>query len=162
MSETMDDKRTLLRHTLATVAYRGGKAVRDAPSSFATFRAGDETRSPDVLLAHIGDLFDWALTIAKGAQVWHNSTPLPWDAEVARFFETLTRLDNYLASDSELACPPERLFQGPIADALTHIGQMAMLRRLAGAPIKGENYYRADIASGRVTAEQTAPRQEFS
>jgi hypothetical protein len=157
----MNDTRALLRHTLATVAYRGGKAVRDAPPAFATFQAGDETRSPEAILAHIGDLFDWALSLAKGAQVWRNSTPLPWDAEVARFFEALTRLDNYLASDADLACAPERLFQGPIADALTHIGQMAMLRRLAGAPIKGENYFRADIASGRVTADQSTPRQEF-
>jgi hypothetical protein len=157
----MDDKRALLRHTLATVAYRGGKAVRDAPPSFAAFRPGDDSRSPEAILAHIGDLFDWALSLAKGAQAWHNSPPLSWDAEVARFFETLTRLDAYLASEAELACPPERLFQGPIADALTHIGQIAMLRRLAGAPLKGENYYRADIASGRVSADQAAPRQEF-
>jgi hypothetical protein len=158
----MDEKRALLRHTLATVAYRGGKVVRDAPASFATFQAGDETRSPAAILAHIGDLLDWGLSLAKGAQVWHNSTPLPWDDEVARFFDALTQFDDYLASESVLVCSPERLFQGPIADALTHIGQIAMLRRLAGTPIKGENYYRAEIASGRVTRDQAAPRQEFA
>jgi len=157
----MDDKRALLRHTIATVAYRGGKAVRDAPASFAKFASGDPPKTPDQILAHIGDLFDWALSIAEGAQQWNNSTPLPWDEEVARFFRTVKRLDDYLASDAPLDSTPERLFQGAIADSLTHIGQLAMLRRLAGCPIKGENYYVADIVVGRVGAEQTAARREF-
>jgi hypothetical protein len=157
----MDPKRELLRHTVATVAYRGGKTVRGAPETFAAFRAGDTTRTPAAILAHIGDLFDWALSIARGAQTWNNSTPLPWHDEVARFFNTVQRLDDYLASDAPLACEPEALFQGPVADALNHIGQLAMLRRLAGVPIKGENYYRADIVRGRVGADQTAPRREF-
>ena len=157
----MDAKRELLRHTVATVAYRGGKTIRDAPPAFASFRAGDTTRTPAAILAHIGDLFDWALSIARGAQAWNNSTPLAWDQEVARFFATLQRFDDYLASDAPLACEPEQLFQGPVADALNHVGQIAMLRRLAGAPIKGENYYRAEIVSGRVGAEQALPRREF-
>lgn len=157
----MDAKRDLLRHTLATVAYRGGKALRGAPPDFAAYRCGDSTRTPAAILAHVGDLFDWALSIAQGKQAWHDSTPLAWDAEVARFFAALQRFDDFLASDAALADTPERLFQGPVADALTHIGQIAMLRRLAGAPIKGENYHKAEIASGRVGAEQTAPRREF-
>ena len=157
----MDEKRALLRHTVATIAYRGGKAVRGAPASFAAFHAGDTTRTPSAILAHIGDLFDWALSIAKGAQAWQNSTPLEWDAEVARFFDTLKRFDDYLQSDAPLSAPPERLFQGPIADALTHVGQLTMLRRLAAAPIRAENYYQADIAAGRVGDEQTPPRREF-
>jgi hypothetical protein len=157
----MDSKRELLRHTVATVAYRAGKAIRGAPPTFASFSAGATTRTPAAILAHIGDLFDWALSIARGAQAWNNSTPLPWDQEVERFFATLRRFDDYLASDAPLACEPEQLFQGPVADALNHVGQIALLRRLAGAPIKGENYYRADIALGRVGAEQTSPRREF-
>jgi hypothetical protein len=151
----------LLRHALATVGYRGGKAVRDAPRTFGTFKAGDATRTPGRILAHIGDLFDWALSIARGQQEWHNSTPLPWDQEVGRFFETLGRFDAYLASDAPMACSAERMFQGPLADALTHVGQIAMLRRLAGAAVKGENYFEADIVAGRVGDEQTAPRREF-
>jgi hypothetical protein len=157
----MDSKRELLRHTVATVAYRGGKAVRGAPAAFASFSAGDTTRTPAAILAHIGDLFDWALSIARGAQAWNNSTPLPWDQEVDRFFATLRRFDEYLASDAPLACEPEQLFQGPVADALNHVGQIALLRRLAGVPIRGENYYRADIVRGRVGAEQTPPHREF-
>ena len=161
MSDSLAHKRALLRHTVATVAYRGAKAVRGAPATFATYGMPDSPRTPAKILAHIGDLFDWGLSIARGAQAWHDSTPLPWDQEVARFFTTLDRFDVYLASDAPLACEPEQLFQGPIADALTHIGQLAMLRRLSGAPIRGENYYKAEIVSGRVGAEQAAPRREF-
>jgi hypothetical protein len=157
----MPEKRDLLRHTVATVAYRGAKAVRGAPASFAAYGLPDSPRTPAKILAHIGDLFDWGLSIAKGAQAWHDSRPLPWDDEVARFFVTLQRFDEYLASDAPLACEPEQLFQGPIADALTHIGQLAMLRRLAGAPIRGENYFAADILVGRVGPQQTSPRREF-
>jgi len=151
----------LLRHTVATVAYRGGKAVRGAPASFASFRCGPDTRTPIRILAHVGDLFDWALGLADGRHVWRDSEPLPWDEEVERFFATLGRFDARLASGDPLGFPPERLFQGPVADALTHVGQLALLRRLAGAPIKGENYFKADIAAGRVGADQQRPRVEF-
>ncbi len=157
----MDEKRSFLRHTLATVAYRGGKTLRGAPPSFAAYRCGDASRTPVQILAHVGDLLDWALSIARGRQAWRESPPLAWDAEVARFFATLERFDEYLASDSALGDTPERLFQGPVADALWHIGQLALLRRLADAPIKGENYHQADIAAGRVGAEQAPPKREF-
>jgi hypothetical protein len=157
----MDDKRALLRHAVATVAYRGGKAVRGAPESFASYSADGSPRTPAKILAHIGDLYDWALTQAKGAEAWNDSEPLAWSREVDRFFATLQRLDDYLASDAPLAAPAEKIFQGAIADSLAHVGQLAMLRRLAGAKMKSENYSRAEIVSGRVGAEQTAPRREF-
>ena len=156
-----NDKRELLRHTVATLAYRGGKAVAGTPPEFKDFRIADGSRTPGEILAHIGDLLDWALSIAVGKQTWHNSTPLPWDEESARFFAALQTFDSYLASDQPLASPAEKLFQGPIADALTHVGQIAMLRRIAGGPIKGENYYRAQIESGRVGADQSSQRTEF-
>jgi hypothetical protein len=146
---TSDPAKDLLRHAVATVAYRGGKAVRDAPAGFSTSRAADGSRSAGEILAHVGDLFDWALSLARGAQAWHDSAPLAWDAEVARFFTSLEAFDAYLASDQPVAAPLERLLQGPIADALTHVGQLAMLRRLAGAPIRGENYFKADIVPNR-------------
>src|SRR6266404_1107990 len=145
-----DPTRQLLRHTLATLAYRASKALRGAPASFATCSTPVQPKTPAQILAHMGDLFDWALTLAKGAQQWHDSTPLQWDKEVERFFAALRRFDDYLASDAALQGPPEKLFQGPIADALTHTGQLAMLRRMAGAPMKGENYHRAEIIAGRV------------
>ena len=157
----MDDKRALLRHTVATVAYRGGKAVRGAPESFAAYSADGTPRTPVKILAHIGDLFDWALSQAKGAEAWNDSTPLEWDREVARFFATLQRFDQHLASDAPLAVTAEKLFQGAIADSLTHVGQIAMLRRLAGEAVKGENYHKAEITAGRLDADQAKPRLEF-
>lgn len=151
----------MLRHTVATVAYRGGKAVRGAPESFAKFKIGEKSRTPEQILAHIGDLYDWALSCARGKQQWHNSKPLPWPEEVQRFFNVLKAFDDYLAGDSTLGYPAEKIFQGAVADSLTHIGQIAMLRRLAGYPIRGENYFRAKIETGRVGNEQAAPVQEF-
>jgi len=159
--DSKDSKRGMIRHTVATLAYRGGKAVRGAPESFADFRASETSRTPAEILAHIGDLLDWALSMAQGAEAWHSSKPLPWPEEAARFHSRLARLDEYLASDEELGCTCERLFQGAIADSLTHVGQLAMLRRIAGAPMRGENYSKADIRAGRVGADQTAPRFEF-
>ncbi|MGB0035198.1 MAG: hypothetical protein WBP79_06965 [Candidatus Acidiferrales bacterium] len=156
-----DSSRQLLRHTIATLAYRGGKALRGAPDGFAEFRAGDKTRTPGQILAHLGDLIDWALSLAKGKQEWHNSPPVAWNDGSKRFFAALETLDAYLASDAPLHTPPDKLFQGAIADSLTHVGQLTMLRRLAGGPIRGENYFRAEIEVGRVGADQAPPRQEF-
>jgi hypothetical protein len=156
-----DDKREFLRHALATVAYRGGKAVRGANAEFAHFEIGENPRTPSQILAHIGDLFDWALTLAEGKQAWKDSMPLPWDDEVQRFHRALQRFDDYLASERPLATNAEILLQGPVADALTHVGQLAMLRRLAGTRMKSENYAKAEIVCGRLGTEQAAPKREF-
>src|SRR5262249_47699628 len=160
-SAGMSDSRAFLRHTLATLAYRGGKSVRGAPPEFASFKASPTSRTPAQILAHIGDLLEWMLSIAKGKQAWNNSEPRAWDDEIARFYRALGDVDAYLASNEPLRDTPEKLFQGPIADALTHVGQIAMLRRIAGTPMKAENYHKADIAAGRLGAEQTAPKREF-
>ena len=156
-----DEKRELLRHTLATLAYRGGKAMRGTPVGFAAFHVAQGARTPGEILAHMGDLLDWALSIAKGSEKWHTSTPLPWDEEQRRFFAALQGLDDYLASGQPLNVGAEKLFQGPIADALTHVGQIALMRRPSGCPMKGENYFVAEIVSGRVGEEQASPRREF-
>lgn len=157
----MSEKRDLLRHTLATLAYRGAKTLRGVPADFSGFRAGPTSRSAGEILAHLGDLFDWAVEIADGRQTWRESPAGEWASQVDRFFDTLRRFDERLARPEPLAMEEERLFQGPIADALTHVGQIAMLRRLAGAAQRGENYVRADIVAGRVGAEQMAPKREF-
>ena len=151
----------LLRHTVATLAYRGGKAVRGAPEDFPRFQAAPGTRTPGEILAHIGDLLDWAGALADGKHVWHDSKPLPWEQEVSRFHRALEAFDTRLAAGKALGFSAEKLFQGPIADALTHVGQVAMLRRMAGAPIRGENYFRAGIEAGRVGQAQAAAVQEF-
>ena len=157
-----DPKREMLRHTVATLAYRGAKALRDAPKSFASFKASETTRTPVQILAHIGDLLDWAVTIAEGEETWHVADPKPWKQEVKRFHAALARLDRCLAKTGDFNASCERIFQGPIADALTHVGQIAMLRRLAGDPIKGENYSRAKIKAGTVGGDQAQPSREFN
>lgn len=161
MTTETDNARDLLRHTLATVAYRGGKALRDVPAEFATFRAAEGTRTPLEILAHMGDLFGWAASIAKGKEEWKGAEPQDWNHEVARFFAGLNALDDLLSSSEPLACSPTKLFQGPIADALTHVGQIAMLRRMAGVRMRAENYFIADVSAGRVGPDQAAARYEF-
>ena len=153
--------RDLLRHCLATIAYRAEKVLRDVPPSFAKFQPPEKARTPEQILAHMGDLQDWALSMAGGNPAWKDSQPLPWPQEVERFFAALKRFDDYLAGSEQLQASPEKLFQGPVADTLNHVGQIAMLRRMAGLPIKGENYFKADIAAGRVGPEQGTPKREF-
>jgi hypothetical protein len=157
----MDPTRAFLRHTLATVAYRAAKAERSAPPGFGNFQLGKAARTPVEIVAHMGDLFDWALTMAKGKAEWVQSKPQAWRKEVQRFHASLLALDRYLASDAPLGATAEELFQGPISDALTHIGQIAILRRQDNSPVRSEVYARADIASGRVGAEQPTNPLEF-
>lgn len=161
MTTDTTSSREMLRHAVATLAYRAGKAMRNAPPGFSTFTVADRTRTPGQILAHMCDLFDWANWLARGEHRWSDSTPAEWDADVGRFFAGLRRFDDYLASDAALGRSPELLFQGPVADALTHTGQLTMLRRLAGSPVRGESYLRSDIVIGRVGPEQSAPRVEF-
>jgi hypothetical protein len=155
------DARHLLRHSLAVVAYRGGKAIRNAPAEFAIFKISSTSRTPAEIVAHIGDLFEWALSIARGRQTWSNSPPAEWDHVIERFYSTLAAFDAYLASSEPIHATAEKLLQGPIADSLTHIGQLTMLRRLAGAPVRGESYYAAQIKTGEVGPNQPAPIKEF-
>ncbi len=157
----MTDSRVFLRHTLATLAYRGAKAIRNAGPNFADYGAAETSRTPAKILAHIGDLMDWGLAMAEGRREWKDSLPLAWEKECERFFAAIKKFDDYLASESPLAVPAEKLFQGPIADALTHVGQIAMLRRMAGVPLKGENFFVAEITVGRVGPDQAVPRKEF-
>jgi len=160
-SAQSDTGRQLLRHALATLAYRGGKAVRGAPDGFSSFTCGGGCRTAGQILAHIGDLLDWGLSTVSGREKWSVSDIRSWDEDVKRFHAALGAFESYLASDKLLYAPVEKLFQGPVADALTHVGQIAVLRRLAGSPVKGENYFVADISAGRVGADQAAPKREF-
>jgi hypothetical protein len=143
------------------LAYRGGKAVANVPPDFSAFRPTESSRSAGQILAHIGDLLDWALRLTRGEHTYKEIAPQSWDEDVARFFASLQALDAALASDDELGSPIEKIFQGPIADALTHVGQIALMRRLASTPIRGENYFVAEIVKGRVGKEQSGKRVEF-
>lgn len=155
----MDEKRDLLRHALATLAYRTVRALENTPDTFAHFSSAG--RRPDQILAHMGDLLDWALSMAQGNPAWRYSQPLAWPQEQQRFFAALSELDSFIASPVPLQAPVERLLQGPIADALTHVGQLAMLRRIAGTPARGENFYVAAIAMGQVGPVQPEPVKPF-
>ena len=142
---SVDVKRQLLRHMVATVAYRGGIAVSDSHENFADLRVSETARTPAEILAHIGDLLEGSLYLLQGNLRFLTSSPLPWDEEVTRFITAAKRLDAFLASDSPLKCPVEKLVQGPIGDALTHVGQLVLLRRVAGNPVPVTNYFEAEI-----------------
>jgi hypothetical protein len=155
--------RLILRHLLATLAYRAGKAVRGTPAAYADCRLSPDSRTPAEILAHMGDLMDWVLSMLSGEQSWKDAAPLPWEEEIRRFFAALARVDEHLESGAPILWNPGRVMQGGIADALTHTGQLAMLRRLSGHKMKGENYARAQVAIGRVGLDQAAsdPAYEF-
>jgi hypothetical protein len=157
-----DDKREFLRHTVATLAYRAEKPLRAAPKGFISTRAGETTRSAGEILSHICDLIAWAAHMSSGKPLWHDSKVVSWTKGVKRFDAAMSKLDRVLASNKKLANPAEKIFQGPIADALTHVGQLATLRRLAGAPVKGENYFVAEISIGRIGSDQSTVRREFA
>lgn len=157
----IDPSRGLLRHTLATLAYRGAKAIRGTEASFATFKAAGSGRTPVQILTHIGDLLDWSLTLCEGKHEWRDTPADDWSAQAARFHDRLEALDRRLADAQPLGSSAERLFQGPIADALSHVGQIAMLRRMAGSPVRGENYFKAQITVGTVGTAQAPARVEF-
>jgi len=144
-----DPKIDLLRHLVATIVFRGNVAVRDSNDSFASFKLTDDVRTPSDILAHIGDLLEGSLMLIKGEMRMINSVALPWDDEIQRFFGTARELDSFLTSAPQIEIPIEKLVQGPIADALTHVGQLVILRRAAGMPIASEPYFQADIVAGK-------------
>jgi hypothetical protein len=151
----------MLRRIVATLAYRAAKVLRDAPPQFASMQASPATRRPSHIVAHMGDLMTWALSIARGGSVWKPEGGDDWAVEVRRFFDGLSALDAELASDGPFEGSAERMIQGPLADALTHVGQLTMLRGMLGVPVKPESYASAEIVVGRVGLDQAAPRREF-
>jgi len=164
-SSEIDVSRALLRHFVATLTYRAAKVLRDVPSEFGGTTFGSSTRTPVLIVAHLADLMSWAVRLTRGEFSWKAEGSDDWNTEVTRFFDGLAALDAALASDDSLRGPVEqpveKLIQGPLADALTHVGQLAMLRGMAGAPIRPESYARADIVVGRISLEQTPPRAPF-
>jgi hypothetical protein len=156
----MSDDTTLLRHTIATLAYRLEKVIRGVPPGFDAFEAGADIRTPLSILGHIGDLVEWGERLADGEYLWAPIGGLSWDEQRDRIFASLARMDARLAGGAP-GSPAGQIFQGPIADALTHVGQLAMLRRMAGRPVRAESYARAEIEVGRVGPDQSAKRVEF-
>jgi len=153
--------RQLLRHTVATLAYRAEKVLRDVPTGFAEVRLSPATRTPLEILSHLGDLMEWAERLVRGEYRWQAAPASSWAAAADRFFQGLAGLDAALAEAQPESCPAEQIFQGPIADALTHVGQLAMMRGMCGSAVRPESYARAEIRAGRVGREQAAARAEF-
>jgi len=156
----MDDKRSMLVHFLAALAYRTQKALRDAPPTFGGFEAGNEVRNPKWLVQHMESVLGYALTCFEGEPERYRSSPLPtFEDEILRFHGKLEALAGHLRAGTPLrSVTPEQLLQGPFADAMTHAGQLAMLRRLAGSPIPPENFIVADISAQNLGPDQPAPR----
>ena len=150
----MNEVRQFLRHATATIAYRGAKALRGAPPEFAHFKASPTTRTPLEILAHIGDLLEVSAARLRGPTQWKEVPPDTWERQTARFHAALQSIDDALGSDAAIEVSLEHWYQGPFADALTHVGQLAMLRRMFGAPMKGEAYFYADIRQGQVGPNQ--------
>lgn len=155
----MDTQRSMLRHFLAAIAYRTQKAVRDAPSTFGDFEAGNQTRSPHHLVAHMDSVLGYALTHFEGADETYRNDPLPsFDDEVARFHGKLEALARHFEAATPFrGTTAERMLQGPFSDVMTHAGQLAMLRRLSGSPVAPENFIVANIDADNLSPQQPAP-----
>lgn len=153
--------RELLRHTVATLAYRAEKVLRDVPDGFAEHRCSPTSRTAVDVVSHLGDLMEWATRMAQGEYRWAPAPEAEWASACDRFFRSVLELDETLIEAPLEAYPPETIFQGPIADALTHVGQLALMRGAFGAPVRPESYARAEILAGRVGREQSAARKEF-
>ena len=154
----MDERRSMLRHFLAALAYRTQKALRDAPADFGSFRAAEQVRTPSELVRHMTSVLGYARTFFVGGR--YRPEPLPsLDAEITRFHEMLQDLAGHIEAGTPLSPPvtEERLLQGPLADAMTHAGQLALLRRLAGAPVAPENFVFAEIDPDRLGRDQAEP-----
>jgi hypothetical protein len=154
----MSDAHALLRHFLAALAYRTQKALRDAPAEFGTFRAGAGVRTPADLVRHMTSVLGYARTRFDGGT--YRAEPLPdLAAEVARFHAIVADLAAHLErGDAPIGVEPAQLLQGPFSDAMTHAGQLALLRRLAGSPVPPENFIAADISASRLGPDQALPR----
>ena len=154
----MDRDRELLRHFLAAIAYRTQKALRGAPQHYPAFSAGNRIRTPAELIRHMTALMGYVRTFFQGGSYPTKPDPLPtFQEEVERFHEMVEAVGKLLASDAPCSLTTEQLLQGPFADAMTHVGQLAMLRRLADSPVAPENFIYADIRADRLHADQPPP-----
>ncbi len=161
--EAMKDsaKNELVRHLLATLVYRTTKIIHDAPDGFSAVSIGNKVRSPEKVLGHINSL------IQLSNRFWSPDKPVSmatrrkesdkrgWKLEVELFYEMAALFDETLIQyPSPRKYSPEKILQGPFMDAFTHVGQLALLRRMVGSPIKGESYWMADVKAGQVGPDQ--------
>ena len=161
MTDPCAEKRNLLRHAVATLAYRAEKVLRDPPDGFAALKLSPSSRSALEIVSHLGDLMEWGARMARGEYLWDARPSREWSAACDRFFESVKALDEAIGHAHFDKYPVEMIFQGPIADALTHVGQLSLMRGVAGGAVRPESYARAEIQAGRVGREQSSVRKEF-
>ena len=153
----MDPKRELMRHCVAALAYRAAQALRGTPETLATFRACESSMTCGEILTHMTSLIDWTCRMAIGEERGAKPEAAGWREEIGRFYTALERFDNHLASDLPMAVSEEKLLQGPVSDALSHVGQLATMRRMAGVPMGRQNYFKADVRPGEIAAMREFP-----
>jgi len=153
--------RQMLRHTLATLAYRAEKVLREVPDGFPEFRLSPTGRTALETLGHMADLMEWGERFTTGVNKWLPGEAASWQAARDRFFRGLAAFDAGLAANRGDGAPLEVMFQGPVADALTHVGQLAMMRGAAGLSVRPESYARAEIKVGRTGTDQSSIRTEY-
>ena len=154
----MEDKRKLLNHFLAALAYRTQKALREAPEDFGSFRVVEGVRTPAELVRHMASVLGYARTFFVGGH-YRPEALASFNEEIERFHEMLGLLAQHLRNGDALreGMTEERLLQGPFSDAMTHAGQLALLRRFAGAPVPPENFIVAEIKEERLGPDQPKP-----
>lgn len=161
MDSLPERDKQLLLHFLAAIAYRTQKALRGAPDTYALFQPGNEVRTPVEILRHMTSLMGYVRTFWTGGTYPHNPEALPAFAdEIARFHEILEDVGRFIKADNApVDITTEQLLQGPFSDVMTHVGQLAILRRLADSPVAAENFIYADIKSDRLGKEQPLPKR---
>ena len=152
----MDDEDGLLRHFLASIAYHASKAIRDAPPNYPELDVGMGVRTPRRILNHVTGVLSYAHSFYEQYDTTYFEDK-PWGDEVDHFYETLGRLDASMAESKPREVTERQLLQGPLSDAMAHVGQLLMLRRLAGSPVPSENFIYADIRVGVVGPDQPDP-----
>jgi len=154
-------ERQLITHFLAAIAYRTQKSIRDAPETYWTFAAGKQVRTPIEILRHMTSVLGYARTLFIGGDYPVQPKVLPGvDAEIGRLHEIIEDLGQLLEGEASLhEITEEQLLQGPLSDAMTHVGQLALLRRLHGSPVPPENFVYADISATRLGKDQPGPRR---
>ncbi len=153
----MDEQRKMLMHFLAALAYRTQKALRGASPEFANFSAGGKVRTPLELVRHMDSVLGYARTFIIGGSYRPPQTA-DFAEAIASFHQVVEDLARHLDAGSKMhGITPEVMLQGPFSDAMTHAGQLAMLRRLAGDPVPPENFIYATISPDNLGPNQPMP-----
>ncbi len=141
----MNQNSHFIQHFLKVLSYRFEKAIHNAAESYPKHASGHGIRTPLELLGHMNGVLEFAISSLKN-QPRRNIPEQSWQEQITLYYEKLKELNQLMQENSFDTDTLERILQGPLADAMTHIGQLAMMRRLANSAIAGENYFAADMS----------------